>query len=59
MKILIVDNEQILPDQFKRAFEDQRYMVETALDGEKALDKLFSYQHMIHNLHLHKKHAQV
>ena len=27
--------------QLKSAFEDQRYMVETALDGEVALEKLF------------------
>jgi len=41
MRILIVDDEQTLLDQLKSAFEDQRYMVETALDGEQALDKLF------------------
>ena len=41
MKILIVDDEQTLLDQLKTAFEAQRYMVETALDGEAALDKLF------------------
>ncbi|WP_457551184.1 response regulator transcription factor [Desulfobacula sp.] len=41
MKILIVDDEQILLDQLRQAFEGQRYMVETALDGEQALDKLF------------------
>jgi DNA-binding response OmpR family regulator len=41
MKILIVDDEQSLLDQLKRALEGQRYMVETAIDGEEALDKLF------------------
>jgi DNA-binding response OmpR family regulator len=41
MKILIVDDEQSLLDQLKRALEGQRYMVETAMDGEEALDKLF------------------
>ncbi len=41
MRILIVDDEQSLLDQLKRALESQRYMVETALDGEEALDKLF------------------
>ena len=41
MKILVVDDEQILLDQLKAVFEDQRYMVETALDGEEALDRLF------------------
>jgi DNA-binding response OmpR family regulator len=42
MRILIVDDEQTLLDQLKRAFEGQRYIVETALDGEEALDKLFA-----------------
>ncbi len=41
MRILIVDDEQILLDQLQRAFAEQRYLVETALDGEAALDKLF------------------
>lgn len=41
MKILVVDDEQTLLDQLKNALENQRYMVETALDGEEALDKLF------------------
>ena len=30
MKIIIIDDEQVLLDQLKPAFEDQRYMVETA-----------------------------
>lgn len=41
MRILIVDDEQTLLDQLRKALEDQRYLVETALDGEEALDKLF------------------
>ena len=41
MKILVVDDEQTLLGQLKNALESQRYMVETALDGEEALDKLF------------------
>ncbi|WP_419785525.1 response regulator transcription factor [Pseudodesulfovibrio sp.] len=41
MRILIVDDEQILLDQLRTALEAQRYMVDTALDGEEALDKLF------------------
>ena len=41
MKILIVDDEQSLLDQLKHALKKQSYMVETALDGEEALDKLF------------------
>ena len=42
MKILIVDDEQVLLDQLKQAYENQRYLVETASDGEAALDKLFN-----------------
>ena len=38
MKILVVDDEKTLLDQLERALEDQRYMVETALDGQEALD---------------------
>ncbi len=41
MRILIVDDEQSLLNQLKRTLEGLRYMVETALDGEDALDKLF------------------
>ncbi len=41
MHILIVDDEQTLLDQLREIFEDQRYMVETALEGDEALDKLF------------------
>ncbi len=41
MRILVVDDEQTLLDQLKHALEEQRYMVETSLDGEEALDKLF------------------
>jgi len=44
MRILIVDDEQTLVHQLKDAFEDQRYSVETAFDGEEALDKLFENQ---------------
>lgn len=44
MRILIVDDEQILVNQLKDAFEGQRYTVETAFDGEEALDKLFENQ---------------
>lgn len=44
MRILIVDDEQTLLNQLKDAFEDQCYMVETASDGEEALDKVFENQ---------------
>ncbi|MGA8017338.1 MAG: response regulator transcription factor [Desulfobacterales bacterium] len=41
MRILVVDDEKTLLGQLERALEGQRYMVETALDGQEALDKLF------------------
>ena len=41
MRILIVDDELALLEQLQNALEHQRYLVETATDGEKALDKLF------------------
>ncbi len=44
MRILIVDDEQTLVTQLRDAFEGQRYDVETALDGEEALDKVFDNQ---------------
>lgn len=36
----MVDDEQTLLHQLTRAFERERYLVVTALDGEEALDKL-------------------
>ncbi len=42
MRILIVDDEQQLLDQLQQALENQRYLIETATDGEEALDKLFA-----------------
>ena len=41
MKILIVDDEYALLDQLQRTLQNQRYIIETAADGETALDKLF------------------
>ena len=41
MRILIVDDEQALVEQLQNALEHQRYIVETATDGEAAMDKLF------------------
>ena len=41
MKILIVDDDISLLDQLKQLFLNQRYTVETASDGQDALDKLF------------------
>jgi DNA-binding response OmpR family regulator len=57
MRILVVDDEKTLLDQLKRALEDLRYMVETALDGQEALDKLFEtpYDLIILDIMLPKK----
>jgi DNA-binding response OmpR family regulator len=41
MKILIVDDEYPLLNQLQRTLQNQRYIIETAMDGEAALDKLF------------------
>jgi DNA-binding response OmpR family regulator len=37
MKILVVDDNHTLLEQFKDALESERYVIETADDGEKAL----------------------
>ncbi len=41
MKILIVDDEITLLEHLKSSLEGERYMTETAIDGEQALDKVF------------------
>ena len=41
MRILIVDDELPLLEQLRSILEKQRYIVETASDGETALDRLF------------------
>jgi len=41
MKLLIVDDEPDLLDQLVKILTGQRYDVDTAADGEAALDKLF------------------
>ena len=41
MRILIIDDEADLLSQLKKLLEQQRYIVETAEDGEKGLDLLF------------------
>ena len=41
MRLLIVDDDRLLLDQLRQILTSQRYIVETATDGEKALDKLF------------------
>jgi len=42
MRILIVDDEGQLLDQLRRVLQEQRYLIETAADGEEALDKVFA-----------------
>ncbi len=41
MRILLVDDDNSLLDQIRQILTSQRYVVETATDGEEALDKLF------------------
>jgi len=41
MKLLIVDDEKDLLDQLQKTLTHQRYDVDTATDGDAALDKLF------------------
>lgn len=41
MKILVVDDEVDLLEQLRRTLTSQRYEVDTASDGEEALEKLF------------------
>jgi len=41
LRILIVDDDCSLLEQLQHILTSQRYIVETATDGEKALDKLF------------------
>ena len=41
MKLLIVDDEKDLLDQLRKTLTHQRYDVDTAADGDVALDKLF------------------
>jgi CheY-like chemotaxis protein len=57
MRILVVDDEKTLLGQLERALEGQRYMVETALHGQEALDKVFEtpYDLIILDIMLPKK----
>ena len=41
MRILIADDDCSLLEQLRQILTSRRYIVETAMDGEKALDKLF------------------
>jgi DNA-binding response OmpR family regulator len=41
MKILVVDDEPVLLEQLREILTSQKYDVDTADDGESALDKLF------------------
>lgn len=57
MRILIVDDEEILIEQIKLALVQQKYTVDTALDGEEALDKIYveSYDLILLDIMLPKK----
>ncbi len=41
MRILVVDDEHSLLQQLRQILESQRYIVNTAMDGEEALDRIF------------------
>ena len=41
MRILIVDDEFSLLQQLQQILQKERYIIDTASDGEKALDKIF------------------
>lgn len=41
MRILIIDDDPLLLEKLSQLLKEQRYEVETAQDGETALDKLF------------------
>jgi len=41
MRLLIVDDDNLLLEQIRHVLGSQRYIVETARNGEEALDKLF------------------
>ena len=41
MRILIVDDEPDLVEQIRHALTQQKYTVDTALDGEEALDRIY------------------
>lgn len=43
MRILIIDDDSDLLDRLSQTLKDQRYDVDTAADGELALDKLFDH----------------
>ena len=44
MRILIVDDELSLLQQLQQVLQKERYIVDTASDGENALDKIFEAQ---------------
>lgn len=43
MRILIVDDEPDIRDQLGRMLSGQKYSIDTAKDGEEALDKIFDH----------------
>ena len=57
MRILVVDDDSGLREQLKTSLTRERYDVDTAADGEEALDKLFgnSYDLVVLDIMLPKR----
>lgn len=57
MRILVVDDEEILAEQIQRALTQQKYTVDMAMDGEEALERIFveSYDLILLDIMLPKK----
>ena len=57
MRILIVDDEPQIVEQIRQTLTKQRYTVDTALDGEEALDRIYvdSYDLILLDIMLPKK----
>ena len=45
MKILIVEDEPALRELIQRSLEKERYVIETAVDFDSALDKIEVYDY--------------
>lgn len=57
MRILLVDDEKEIREQLGRVLAEQRYIVDTAGDGEEALDRIFdqSYDLIVLDIMLPKR----
>lgn len=45
MKILIIEDEQLLQNNIRESLEKEKFLVETALDYDSALDKILIYDY--------------